>query len=64
MSLRYNQLSDEIEKKIKSDRKSGYVNPYRFDDINAVRRDMSRDRATVLRPAFCRDTEKILSFPY
>ncbi len=64
MSLRYNQLSDEIEKKIKSDRKSGYVNPYRFDDINAVRRDMSRDRATVLRPAFCRDTEKILYFPY
>lgn len=63
MSLRYNSLSPEITERIEADRKAGIKNPYRFEDVNAVRRDISRDRATLLRPAFCRDTEKILYFP-
>lgn len=63
MPLKYKKLDSEIEKQIIDDRKACRLNPYRFDDSKAVRRDMSRDKATLLRPTFCRDTEKILYFP-
>lgn len=35
-----------------------------FQELNVVRRDMTRDTATVIRPAFVRDCEKILHHPY
>lgn len=63
MTLSYGKLSKETEERIKEDRLRGVENPYKFRDENAERRDMSRDRATLLRPTFCRDTEKILYFP-
>lgn len=62
MSLNIN-LSPEIEKLISEDRRSGYSNPYAFDDKNASRRDPDSDAATLMRPAFIRDIGKILYFP-
>lgn len=62
--LKYDKLSDEIQLKITQDRKNGTVNPYRCNDEAAVRRDMSHDKANLWRPAFVRDTEKILHLPY
>ncbi len=35
-----------------------------FDDKNALRRNPGRDQASVIRPAFVRDCEKILHHPY
>ena len=62
MSLNIN-LSPETEKLISEDRRSGYSNPYAFDDKNASRRDPDSDAATLMRPAFIRDIGKILYFP-
>ena len=60
----YKTLSEELTKRIEDDRRNGFPNPFRFDDRKAVRRDNSRDRATLVRPAFVRDSEKILHLPF
>lgn len=62
--IQYNQLSDRLQQRIVSDRKNGVKNPYRFNDENAVRRNDTRDAQTLIRPAFVRDTEKILHLPF
>lgn len=59
----YHQINEAVQDKIRSDREEGYVNPYRFDDENAVRRDPSHDKANLWRPTFVRDTEKIMHLP-
>ena len=51
---KYYNLSKELEKRIMEDRKSGYLNPYRTKDEDAVRRKQSWDRNKLLRPAFVR----------
>lgn len=56
----YNKISIDLQKKIRSDREEGYVNPYRFDDGNAVRRNLDHDKPNLWRPTFVRDTEKIM----
>ena len=61
--LKYKKLSQELERQILADQAEGKVNPYRFNDENALRRDMNRDRASLLRPAFIRDIDKILHLP-
>ncbi len=61
--LRYNQLSEELQRRILQDRANHWENPWRFRDENVCRRDESRDRANLWRPAFVRDTEKILHLP-
>lgn len=61
---KYYNLSKELEKRILEDRKSGYLNPYRTKDEDAVRRKQSWDRNKLLRPAFVRDCEKIMHTPY
>ncbi len=53
--MEYIRLSPEIEREII--RRDG-------EPIKALRRDMSRDRATAQRPAYIRDVEKILNHPY
>lgn len=60
----YDKIEPEIEEKIKRSREEGWVNPYRCNDESVIRRDMSRDKNTILRPSFVRDTEKILHHPY
>ncbi len=61
---KYNSLSSKLQEQIISDRENHVVNPYAFKDENVVRRDMNRDRANLWRPAFVRDTEKIMNIPY
>lgn len=59
----YRKISEAVQDKIRSDRENGYVNPYRFDDDKAARRDPSHDKANLWRPTFVRDTEKIMHLP-
>ena len=63
-SIPYMTLDPQIEERILTDRASGWVNPYRFDDADVVRREQKpHDDATLTRPAFARDIEKILNLP-
>ena len=60
----YLELDEKVEQAIAQDRKNGWVNPYRFDDADVVRRIPNpHDEATLTRPAFIRDIEKILNVP-
>ncbi len=62
-TLKYNRLSEGLQERIRADRAAHWENPWRFRDENTVRRDNERDRANLWRPAFVRDTEKILHLP-
>lgn len=60
----YKSLHPDIEASIREDRASGWKNPYAFADENVQRRDSKRhDKATLMRPAFARDIEKIINIP-
>ncbi|MBQ6454734.1 MAG: HD domain-containing protein [Eggerthellaceae bacterium] len=60
----YLMLDPHIELAIKQNRKDGWVNPYRFDEAKVIRRlPNPHDEATLTRPAFIRDIEKILNVP-
>jgi len=59
----YKKLLPEIQGQIERDRANNAVNPYRFNDVDAVRRDPTRDKANLWRTPFIRDTEKILHLP-
>ena len=57
-------LSPDLVERIAADRASGVVNPYRCNDDQVIRRiDRAADKGTLMRPAFMRDTEKILHLP-
>jgi dGTPase len=62
--LNYTALSPALQKQILEDRRRGWANPWRCDDASAIRRDPARDAATLWRPAFVRDVEKVLHSPY
>ncbi|MEE0704926.1 MAG: HD domain-containing protein [Adlercreutzia sp.] len=60
----YLSLDPEIEAAIRADRAAGRENPARFRDEDVVRReDFKHDEATLTRPAFVRDIEKVLNIP-
>ncbi len=61
--LNYRKIEEGLQQKIREDRERGWKNPCRFQDKDALRRDMERDKASLWRPAFVRDTEKILHLP-
>lgn len=61
---KYIQISKELAEHIEEDRKNHYVNPYAFRDEDIIRRNPDRDRASLQRPAFVRDIEKIIHSPY
>ena len=63
-NLKYDQLSIELQERIKDDRKQGKVNPYRCNDDMVIRRNMNHDKPNLWRPAFVRDIEKIIHLPY
>lgn len=64
MPIPYLTLDSEIEESIRADRAAGRTSPYRFDDARIVRREPNpHDDATLVRPAFARDIEKILNVP-
>lgn len=62
--LKYSQLSEEIQQQILEDQRTGKVNPYRCNDGDIIRRDNGHDKPNLWRPAFVRDTEKIMHLPY
>ncbi len=60
----YLKLEPEIEARIIEDRQANWKNPLAFCDEDIVRReDIAHDRATLTRPAFARDIEKIINIP-
>ena len=60
----YLKLDKDIERAIIAARASGKRSPYAFDDADVVRRlGKNHDRATITRPAFVRDIEKIINIP-
>ena len=61
--LTYKALSDGLQARIRQDRATHWENPWRCRDEGALRRDMGRDGATLWRPAFVRDSEKIMHLP-
>ena len=61
---KYISLSEDLQSRILEDRKNNWVNPYRCNDENVVRRDMGHDKANLWRPAFVRDCEKIMHNPF
>lgn len=62
--LNYEKLSDNISEQIKKDRKRDNLSAFGFNEENALRRDSERDKATAIRTAFIRDTDKIIHCPY
>lgn len=62
--LKYNQLSKELQERIRADRESGSGPQHGFKEEKALRRDSTKDQPTLLRPAFIRDADKILHSPY
>lgn len=60
----YHVLSEELQTRIAEDRKCHRQNPYAFRDEDIVRRNPEHDKANIWRPAFVRDTEKIIHVPY
>jgi dGTPase len=62
---KYDVLSKEISEQIENSKKSGIYTDVSFDDKNIVRRrNISKDNATVWRPPFVHDIDKILHCPY
>ena len=58
------RLSDDLIARMERDRAAGWVNPYRTDDRRVLRReDRPGDTASIWRPAFVRDVEKIMHTP-
>ncbi len=60
----YLTLDPAVENAIREDRASNWKNPHAFRDEDVVRREDNRhDYATLTRPAFARDIEKIINIP-
>ena len=60
----YLSLDPEVEAAIRADRAAGRASPWRFRDEDVLRReDNPHDEATLTRPAFSRDIDKILNVP-
>ena len=63
--LKYDSLSRELTERIKEDRCLGNAPDLAFDESGVLRRrDVEKDRPTVLRTAFIHDIDKILHCPY
>ncbi len=60
----YLSLDPEVESAIRADRAAGRRSPHAFPDEKVVRREPNpHDEATLARPAFARDIDKILNVP-
>ena len=64
MVLKYEQLSKELQEKMKADKESGSLPRFGFSEDDVIRRDPSRDQANLIRTAFIRDIDKIIHCPY
>lgn len=60
----YLSLDTQVEEQIKADMSTGLLSPHAFKDEDVIRKeDLPNDRATLARPAFVRDVEKIVNVP-
>ena len=62
--LKYEQLSPEITEKIENDRANNTLPELAFDENKVLRRNNERDKATIIRPPFIRDIDKIMHCPF
>ena len=63
-SIPYLTIDPAIEAESLADRAAGRMSPYRFRDEDVARREPNpHDTATIARPAFARDIEKIVNMP-
>lgn len=60
----YEELTENLIKKIQKERGNTNLESVAFDEKNVLRRKTDHDNATLLRPAFIRDVDKILNCPY
>lgn len=62
--LHKEDLSPQIQRRIQADRAAHWINSYRCNDADIIRRENnSHDEPTLWRPAFVRDVEKIIHTP-
>ena len=60
----YLALDPEVEAALSADRAAGRLHPARFQDEKVLRREAkAHDQASLVRPAFVRDIEKIMHVP-
>lgn len=62
--LKYENLSVEMSNRITRDKDCGTAPLLGFDETKAVRRNMAKDKANIIRTAFIRDIDKIIHCPY
>ncbi len=63
--MHYEVLSEELTRRMERERKEGTFRSFAFEESGALRRkDNPHDGATVWRPAFVRDIDKIMNCPY
>ena len=60
----YEKLSKELENRIKEEKLNGSFIDFGFDEAKVLRRDPTRDKASIWRTAFIRDIDKIMHCPY
>ena len=61
---KYESLSKEITEQIELAKKGSYRSEFAFDDNFVIRRNLTQDNATIWRPTFVRDIDKIMHCPY
>ena len=57
------QLSEETQALVAEQIAKGTLSPYACKNEDIIRRDSTHDQASLLRPAFMRDVEKIMHTP-
>lgn len=62
--LRYEILSDPLQKQMKEDMLNNSRPGFGFDEDGVLRRNMSKDKANLIRTAFVRDIDKIIHCPF
>lgn len=62
--LRYENLSAQKEAQILKDKENNTLPQLFFNEENVLRRDMTHDLPTLIRPPFIRDIDKIMHCPY
>ena len=60
----YEKLSSELTERMKQDIADNTRPKFAKDSASAIRRDPTVDLVSIWRPAYARDTDKILHSPY
>lgn len=63
MKNAYTKIKPEVQEQILEDKAKNYKNPFACKNCDVIRRDTSKDKSSIWRPSFVRDSEKILHLP-